>query len=78
MLEHLEGLRGLAAFFVVIAHYLQFYYLDAFFKNPNTLLEITLSKTPLNLMYNWEFFRLYLFCIKWLCSKSKVCTNERS
>ena len=54
-LEHLEGLRGLAAFFVVIAHYLQFYYLDAFFKNPNTSLEIMLSKTPLNLIYNGNF-----------------------
>lgn len=51
-ISHLEGLRGLAALVVVIAHYLQFYYLDSFFTNPNSELELVLSKTPLNLIYN--------------------------
>ncbi|WP_159461968.1 acyltransferase family protein [Salirhabdus sp. Marseille-P4669] len=52
---YLEGFRGLAAFIVVIAHYMQFYFYDPLFKNPNTSLEIIISKTPLNLFYNGNF-----------------------
>lgn len=52
---YLEGFRGLAAFIVVIAHYMQFYYYNPLFRNPDTSFEFLLSKTPINLFYNGNF-----------------------
>lgn len=53
--QYLEGLRGLAALIVVFAHYVQFYYSDPLFYNPQSSLEYYLSKTPFNLTYNGNF-----------------------
>lgn len=40
-IEHLKGLRGLAAFVVVISHYMQFYHLDSFYKPGNLIKKYT-------------------------------------
>lgn len=76
-LEYLEGLRGTAAFVVVIAHYLQFYFVGPFFKNPDSSIEYMLSKTPLNLFYNGNFAVCIFFVLSgYVLSIKFLQTNE--
>jgi len=57
-LEYLEGLRGIAAFIVVISHFVQIFYPALFNLDTNIIhnpIETQISKTPLNILYNGNF-----------------------
>ena len=58
--KFLDGLRGVAAFIVVIAHYIQVFYPTVFNGNIESIhtknnLELIFYKTPLNLFFNANF-----------------------
>jgi peptidoglycan/LPS O-acetylase OafA/YrhL len=55
--EHLDGLRGVAAFIVVFAHYLDAYYPRMFHttKPSHNMLERYLPQTPFNILFNGNF-----------------------
>lgn len=73
---YLEGFRGLAAFIVVVAHYMQFYYSNPLFKNPDTTLEVMLSKTPINLFYNGNFAVFSFFVLSGYVLSIKFFKNK--
>jgi len=57
-IEYLDGLRGIAAFVVVISHFVQIFYPALLKSEPNLIhntFEPALSKTPVNLLYNGNF-----------------------
>jgi peptidoglycan/LPS O-acetylase OafA/YrhL len=64
-LIYLEGVRGLAALFVVFSHFFQVYYSGLFEKNENLYhndYEYFLSGLPTNILYNGNF-AVYIFFI---------------
>ena len=59
-LDYLESLRGLAALVVVFAHYVLAFYPALYWAKPDQVhteqaLELLLSGTPVNLLYNGDF-----------------------
>lgn len=57
-LHYLDGIRGLAAFAVVIAHYIQVFYPAALNGNPQQAhftWDIWYGRSPINLFYNGQF-----------------------
>lgn len=57
-LYYLEGIRGIAAFIVVLAHFVQVFYISLFSLDPTTMhsrFESTIAATPFNIFYNGNF-----------------------
>ncbi len=59
-IDYLESLRGLAAFVVVIAHFVVAFYPALYWARPDQVhtdrgIELAISGTPLNLLYNGDF-----------------------
>ncbi len=59
-IDYLESLRGLAAFVVVIAHFVVAFYPALYWARPDQVhtehgVELAISGTPLNLLYNGDF-----------------------
>lgn len=59
-LKHLDGLRGLAAFVVVLSHFAVVFYPALYTANPRetrfvSQLDIIIAGTPLNVLYNGNF-----------------------
>lgn len=55
---YLEGIRGIAALIVVVAHFLQYFYFRLFNDDNSTMhnsYETWFSETPLNIFYNGNF-----------------------
>lgn len=64
-LIYLEGLRGIAAFIVVISHFIQVFYPAMLESNPTLVhnsFETWISDSPINFLYNGNF-AVYIFFI---------------
>lgn len=57
-LSYLDGMRGIAAFIVVLSHFVQLFYpalLESDIQIAHNPFEMILNKTPFNIFYNGNF-----------------------
>jgi peptidoglycan/LPS O-acetylase OafA/YrhL len=65
-LNYLEGLRGVAAFIVFVAHFVQLFYPAMIFGDSSLLhnsLELDISRSPVNLLFNGSFAVFIFFVL---------------